>query len=380
MPWQEETVMSLRQDFVRLAQTQTIALSELCRRFGISRKTGYKWLARAKAQVPLADRSRVPHTSPTRTSEPVIQRIIALRMAHPAWGGRKIARVLHDQGHHAIPAPSTITHILHRAGLIAPRTTGEGAVYQRFEHPAPNSLWQMDFKGYFPTQHSRCEPLTVLDDHSRYNVVLQALSSTHTLPVKHTLTQAFRLHGLPQQMNMDNGQPWGSPRAGTHGLSQLSVWLIRLGIHVSFSRPAHPQTNGKDERFHRTLKAEVLQGRVFRDLSHVQHAFDDWRSIYNHVRPHEALDLAVPASRYQPSARPFPEVLPAIVYSPDDVVVRVKSNGDVRFKQHHLKVSKALRDLPIAFRPDYEQDGRYQLYFCHHRFDTLDLKSMPTDA
>ena len=202
------------------------------------------------------------------------------------------------------------------------------------------------------------------------------MKTTNTVPVKQVLTDVFRQYGLPYRINADNGQPWGSPSARAHGVSQLTAWLIRLGIKVSFSRPYHPQTNGKEERFHRTLKAEVLKGRCFSNLNQVQHAFNEWRVIYNHVRPHDALKLNVPASRYQPSARPYPEVLPDIEYSPDDKIVKVTSNGEVRFKRRLLKVSNALTGLPVAFRQVYEHKDVYELYFCHHSLGRVDLNQI----
>lgn len=378
MPWQEETPMSLRREFVALAKTESIPFTQLCQRFGISRTTGYKWLNRAEEaeNENFADRSRRPYTAPTKTPADIEYEVLTLRRQHPAWGGRKISRILNNRGLKNVPAPSTVTHILQRYGLISPRKTGEGAIYCRFEHEKPNQLWQMDFKGHFATQQGRCEPLTVLDDHSRYNLVLHAMSSTNTIPVKQVLTDTFRQYGLPYRINADNGQPWGSPRARTHGLSRLSVWLIRLGVKISFSRPAHPQTNGKDERFHRTLKAEVLKGKTFIDLSHAQHAFDEWRAIYNHVRPHDALNLAVPASRYEPSTRPFPECLPDIEYGPDDIILTVTTKGLVRFKKHQILISKGLAGLPIAFRPAHKRDGVFEIYFCHQRLRELDLSSV----
>jgi len=200
------------------------------------------------------------------------------------------------------------------------------------------------------------------------------MRTTNTIPVKQVLIDVFRQYGLPYRINADNGQPWGSPSAREHGVSQLTTWLIRLGIHISFSRPAHPQTNGKEERFHRTLKTEVLKGKTFSDLNQVQRAFDEWRVIYNHVRPHDALELAVPASRYQPSTRTYPEVLPDIEYSPDDEVVKVTANGHVRFKRRLLKVSKALQGQTVVFRKIHELESVYDLYFCHHSLGRVDLK------
>lgn len=360
--------MVQRREFVRLAQSKALSLAELCRRFGISRKTGYKWLKRA---LDLREHSRRPLHSPQRTAADMQDRVVALRERHPAWGGRKIARRLCDVGCSGVPHPNTVTHILHRHGLIDARRSGEGARYQRFEHDRPNALWQMDFKGDFALSHGRCYPLTVIDDHARYNLVLHACAGQNRAQVQPVLTQAFRRYGLPERINTDNGQPWGSPSAD-HGLSQLSLWWIRLGIRVSFSAPAHPQTNGKDERFHRTLKAEVLSGRHFRDLRHAQAAFDAWRPIYNEQRPHDALQLQVPARRYQPSSRCFPEQLPVIEYGPSDVVVTVGWQGLVRFKGRCFKVSNALKDQPIAFRPT-ERDGHYELYYCHQRIMRIDL-------
>ncbi|WP_067645852.1 IS481 family transposase [Dokdonella koreensis] len=372
MPWTESTCMSQRREFLALAAGQSVPLSELCRRFGISRKTGYKWLARDE----VVDRSRRPHTSPRRTDPALEAQVLSLRQAHPVWGGRKIAARLRHLGYLAVPHPSTITHILRRHGQLEAPLPGEGARYHRFEHPVPNALWQMDFKGDFPLRERRCHPLTVLDDHARYSMALHACQGQSRAQVQPVLEAAFRHYGLPERINVDNGQPWGSPSAW-HGVSALTVWLVRLGVRVSFSRPAHPQTNGKDERFHRTLKAEVLAGRVFADLDHAQRAFDHWRTVYNHERPHQALGMAVPASRYRPSPRPFPDTLPPIEYGDGDTVVTVKAHGVVRFRGQIWRVSKALRDLPIAIRPDPKIDGRFNLYFCHHRVALIDLTEGP---
>lgn len=371
MPWMESTPMSQRREFVRLAQAHSLSFAELCRRFGISRKTGYKWCNRA---ADLREHSRRPQHSPTRTPAAIEERVLTLRHQHPAWGGRKIARRLHDLGVLGVPHPSTISCILDRHGLLHSPVPGAGGRYCRFEHPRPNALWQMDFKGDFATGQGRCYPLTVIDDHARYNVILHACRGQNTEQVQPVLITAFRRYGLPERINADNGQPWGSPSAD-HGLSRLTVWLIRLGIRMSFSAPAHPQTNGKDERFHRTLKAEVLTGRSFATHADVQSAFDRWRPIYNDERPHEALKLAVPATRYQPSPRGYPESLPAIEYGASDTVVIVR-DGQVRFAGRRWKVSNALSTLPVAFRPS-AQDGRYDVYFCHQRILEIDLNKPP---
>jgi transposase InsO family protein len=368
--------MSLRQEFVLLARQPDANIRELCRRFAISPATAYKLLKRyaQQGQDGLADQSRRPQTSPRRTPTAMEQAIVAVRQAHPAWGGRKIWARLRELGHADVPPPSTITSILHRHGLIDPAATALATPWQRFEHAQPNALWQIDFKGDFPTPAGRCHPLTLLDDHSRFNLLLTACGRTHTAAVQEALTGAFRRYGLPVRINADNGPPWGSPRSPEHGMTDLTVWLLRLGIGVSHSRPHHPQTNGKLERFHRSLKAEVLNGRSFEDLQQAQRAFDDWRTVYNQQRPHEGIDMAVPLSRYRPSERPFPTTLAPIEYGPDDHVITVKWDGKLDFQGRRLKVSSALQHLPIALRPDVQEDGCYDVYFCHQRFMRLDLR------
>lgn len=366
--------MTLRKEFVALALGQGVSVTELARRFGISRKTAYKWLHREAAGESLTDRSRRPHGSPMRTSEATTAAVLALRRQHPCWGGRKLHRVLCNEGHANVPAPSTITHLLRRHGLIVAGAPDTPRPWQRFEHAAPNDLWQMDFKGTVTVGQGRCDPLTVLDDHSRYNLALHASADMRTATVQDVLTATFRRYGLPVRMNMDNGSPWGSPGGDSRGLSALSLWLVRLGIQVSFSAPAHPQTNGKDERFHRSLKAEVLNGRTWTDRVHMQRAFDAWRAIYNHRRPHAGIGLAVPGARYRPSPRRFPETLPPIEYAPGDIVRTVHWGGRVTFQGRSLKGSNALRGLPIALRPSPDHDGVYILFFMHHRLATLDMR------
>lgn len=380
MPWNAKHIMDLRQEFVSLARQQDLSMAELCRRFGISRQTGYKWLARhaQEGEAGLADRSRRPLSQPTLTPSELEQRVVQLRRQHPAWGGRKIHRVLADTGVPTPPAPSTVTSILHRHGLISPQASQDATAWQRFEHEQPNALWQMDFKGHFPTlEQGRCSPLTVLDDHSRYNVLLQACAGTDTATVQACLRRAFERYGLPMRINTDNGSPWGSPREPGQ-VSELAIWLIRLGIRISYSRPHHPQTNGKNERFHRSLKAEVLNGRSFRDFAQVQAELNRWRVIYNQQRPHEALALATPMTRYRPSARRFPKTLPPLEYGAHDTVLRVQSNGRIRFKGHRLRVSKALYRLDIAARERVDADGIYDFYLAHHRLMTLDLRRLDT--
>ncbi len=373
MPWQEVSMMESRSEFVRLAGLDAMNISQLCARFGISRKTGYKWLARAESGEALSDRSRRPHASPRRTPQETEAAILALREQHPSWGGRKLRRRLADLGTPA-PAASTITAILTRHGRIDPAEASRHRAFQRFEHRHPNALWQMDFKGHFPMGSARCHPLTLLDDHSRYALCLSACGQESAATVHERLVWTFRRYGLPERINMDNGSPWGAPSAGVERpLTSLTVWLRRLGVRCSHSRPYHPQTNGKDERFHRTLKRDVLHGQAYADLTACQRAFDRFREVYNAQRPHEALGLEVPAARYRPSERSYPEVLPAVEYDGGDEVRRVQSNGWLHFRGHELRVPKALAGQPVALRPT-DTDGVWNVVFIAEQVATVDLR------
>lgn len=373
MPWEEVTVMSQRKEFVMLASANNIPFQALCRRFNISTKTGYKLLDRYRreGETGLLERSRRPHRSPNRTAPAIEAAVLQLRAQHPAWGGRKLHARLRAQGFDTLPATSTITDMLRRHGLIHPDESAKHKVWQRFEHAAPNDLWQMDFKGHFALAKGRCHPLTVLDDHSRFNLCLAACANEQGATVQGALTDVFCRYGLPSRMTMDNGAPWGDD-ANTR-YTAFTVWLMRLGIGVSHSRPYHPQTQGKDERFHRTLALEVLRDNHFADLAEAQSTFDCWRNIYNLERPHEALGLHPPASRYCASPRPFPEQLPPIEYAPDHWVRKVDITGKISFQGKVIRVSKAFRGYSLGLRPTVE-DGLWDVYFCHHKVNQIDLR------
>jgi transposase InsO family protein len=259
MPWNPQDTMQLRLEFVTLAMQQEIAFNELCQRFGISRQTGYKWVNRYQAggREALGDLSRRPHSSPNRTCDELEARVLEVRSQHPAWSAHKISRRLKDQGLQDVPSHSTVNAILQRHGCIGEKASDAATAWTRFERAEPNELWQIDFKGHFGMlDQRRCHPLTVLDDHSRFNLVLQACCSQDTETVYTHLRNAFACYGLPQQINADNGAPWGTPSKPGE-LTELAIRCIRLGIRMSHSRPYHPQTNGKDERFHRSLKCRL---------------------------------------------------------------------------------------------------------------------------
>jgi transposase InsO family protein len=372
MPWQEVSALTLKYEFVMFAQQEGCNVSQLCKSYNISRKTGYKLINRFSelGVEGLLDLSRRPHNSPLKSADIVETAIVALRKKHPTWGGRKLKSRLETLGHQDVPAPSTITEILRRKKLLDPAESLKHTAFISFEHPEPNDLWQMDFKGHFAMRQGRCHPLTVLDDHSRFNITLKACTDQKTGTVQSALINSFRQYGLPHRMTMDNGSPWGNDQY--NDLTPLTAWLIRLGIRVSHSRPYHPQTQGKDERFHRTLKAEAITGQEFDDLLHCQRKFDQFRETYNLERPHESLGMKAPVTRYRPSERLYPEILPAIEYGPDDQVRKVQAEGEVSFKGQLFRVSKALRGYPIALRPT-KIDGTYSVVYCNQTLKEISL-------
>ncbi len=373
MPFKECSLMEVREEFCRLALAEGSNRRELCRRWKISSATAYKWLDRYRAEgvSGLADRSRRPLRSPLRTSEDVEGRVLGVRFEHPAWGGRKIRRVLQNEGVDAVPSASTITEILRRHGRLDGPGTGEVRHWQRFEHAEPNDLWQMDFKGHFAMREGRCHPLTVLDDHSRYSLELGACGNERGETVRRRLEALFERYGLPRRILADNGSPWGT--AGSEQQhTVLTVWLLDLGVGIVHGRAYHPQTQGKEERFHRTLMAEVVNGRLFRDIAEAQKAFDAWRPIYNDKRPHEGIAMEVPSSRYRPSPRSMPNSIPAPEYESQAHVRKVRSRGGVSFRNREVPVSKAFAGRYVALRKT-NVDGRFDICYRHHRLGQVDL-------
>jgi transposase InsO family protein len=375
MPFHEGSRMDARLEFVMLASVEGANVRSLCRRFGVSPTTGYKWLERWRIEraTGLQELSRRPHDSPARSTAATEEAVLSLRAEHPAWGGRKIARRLKDLGHEQVPAPSTVTAILKRHGVVLGAHGGGQSAFTRFERARPNELWQMDFKGHVALHTGRLHPLTVLDDHSRFAVVLAACANQQTETVRRQLIAAFRRYGLPEGLITDNGSPWGDGPGSP--FTPLGVWLIEHGIRISHSRPYHPQTMGKDERFHRSLKAEVLCGPPFADLAAADRAFERWRIVYNTQRPHEALKLAVPASRYQSSSRDYVEAIVPFEYAPGDMVRRVQQGGHVSFFGRDVKLPKAFHGKAVAFRPT-TQDGVFDVAFRTQRIATIDIRPL----
>jgi transposase InsO family protein len=375
MPFKECSLMDQRSEFCRLASGPGANMRELCRRFKVSPTTGYKWLRRHGdgGAAGLADRSHRPHTSPSRTDTATELAILGVREAHPAWGGRKIRRVLQDDGLCAAPAASTITEILRRRGRLDGPGTGQQRSWTRFEHAAPNDLWQMDFKGHVAMADGRrCHPLTILDDHSRYALEVGACANEQGSTVRGRLERVFQRYGLPWRLLTDNGPPWGVPN-GLARHTALTVWLLDLGVETIHGRPHHPQTQGKDERFHRSLNAEALDGPPFADLDRAQEVFDRWRHVYNERRPHEAIGLNTPASRYAMSRRPMPERIEPPCYEPQAQVRKVDSTARISFKGRAIDVSRAFVGRQLALRAT-ETNGVFDLCYRRHVLSQVDLR------
>ena len=375
MPWREVSTVDQRREFVALASVEGANRRELCRRFGISAQTGYKWLSRVTGDAAdLSDCSRQPHASPSRSSDVIEALVLAVRDVHPAWGARKIERCLARDGHDAT-ALSTIHAILKRHGRVVPPAGKSGQPWQRFEKDAPNVMWQMDFKGHMPLgRGGDCHPLTVIDDHSRYAVCLKACANEQANTVQDAMTRTFERYGLPEFILADNGSPWGD--GPYRGWTRLGVWLLKLGTGLYHGRPYHPQTHGKNERFNRTLKAEVFAMKRFQDLRDAQHALDAWRSVYNLERPHEALGQEVPASRYTPSSRSMPKNLPVVEYDDGEILRTVDTTRSyISFKGRHWRMPQAFRGERIAIRPK-AKDGLFDVCFGAHKIAEIDLNRL----
>jgi len=371
MPFREFSIVSQRAEFCRLAGLPGANVRSLCRDFGIGHTTAYRWRGRYEAGEVLADRSRRPKSSPSRTPPEVEARVLALREQHPCWGGRKLRKLLERAGVGRPPSASTITEVLRRHGKLDGPRAGAARDYVRFEHAEPNDLWQMDFKGHFALGEGRCHPLTLLDDHSRYALEIGACADERARTVRARLERLFARYGLPRRILADNGPPWGTSGPERHTL--LTVWLMDLGIAISHGRPHHPQTQGKEERFHRTLKAELIDRAALAELGEAQAAFDAWRQMYNHERPHEAIGLEVPASRYRPSLRTMPGTVDPPQYEPQAEVRTVDDNGRLSFKGRRIRCSKAFVGRKVALRAT-DADGIFDLCYRRHVLAQVDLR------
>lgn len=346
MPWKEETVQQKREEFVCAVIAKEKSISELCRDYDITRKTGYKWVLRYKQGESLGDRSHAALCRTNRTPTDIEEIILNERGNHPTWGARKLKRSLENKGYENLPAASTISLILRRKGCIDPEESVKHLPFKRFEREAANQLWQMDFKGDFAMlDGKRCYPLTILDDHSRYLICLDAKENMKYGGVCASLQRIFTDHGLPDAILCDNGNPWGHSR---DGYTNFDVWMMMLGILPIHGRPFHPQTQGKDERFHRTLNHDLLCRVCLHDVFHAQDEFNQYRYGYNSERPHAALNLDVPSKHYQTSKKKYPDDLKEPDYDCSQILRKVNYKGYISINRHRYFLSEVFADKYIA--------------------------------
>ena len=345
MPWEQKTVMQERERFVADVENRIDTVTALCDQYGISRKTGYKWIKRAAEGQRLCDQSRCPHQQPSKTARETEALILALREANPSWGGKTIKAVLESAGLEGIPSAKTCGNILKRNGCIDPLESKKHRPFQRFEREKCNELWQTDFKGDFLLgDNTRCYPLTILDDHSRFSIRIEPKSVANGLI--ESFTQAFQEYGLPDAVLSDNGSQFSGFKGGyTH----FERFLMDLDVAPIHGRIMHPQTQGKLERFHRTLKQEALRTTP-ENMQAAEKRFSEWRFKYNELRPHSALQMKTPASVYHPSARELFQPKP-YEYDVGARVIKINNWGYLRFGPIQVYLSETMRDTYLEIRP-----------------------------
>ena len=370
MPWECKTVEDQRREFAQAAM-YCKNFSALCREFGITRRTGLKWKERYTACQPLTDRSRKPHTTPTRTPEEVELLILAVRAENPGWGAKTIHRVLERRGCQNLPCVKTVNNILHRYGCISPEESQKRQPYTSFEKERCNVMWQTDFKGEFRMKDNNyCYPLTILDDHSRYSLRIAPRLSTANVVIP-VFTEVFQQYGMPDSILSDNGAQFAGFRKG---YTQFEKWLIDLDILPIHGRIMHPQTQGKIERFHRTMKHELLNHTEIADIEDAQTKFRLWQDKYNNLRPHEALGMKTPGEVYEPSQRQYESKVKEFEYGGEHHVLKVNSWGYVRFNGWQVYLSETMANQYIEFRTSSDGETFAACYrnFKIAEFDTED--------
>lgn len=367
MPWESKTVEELRKEFVKEAKNSA-NFSALCREFGITRKTGYKWLERYETGASLTDQSRKPLTVPTRTPEGVELLITSLRTENPGWGAKKIKAVLERQGY-ILPCVKTVNNILNRYNCISKEESLKHKPYIRFEKERCNQMWQTDFKGQFcMADRNYCYPLNIFDDHSRFVIKIVPSLSTANLVIP-SFRAAFEEFGLPDSILSDNGAQFAGFK---RGYTQFEKWLMNLDILPIHGRIMHPQTQGKIERFHRSMNEELLKHTVFENIEDADRKLQEWRMKYNTVRPHEALGMRCPAEVYVPSNRSFSELPIRHDYSGAHHVVKVNSWGYVRFDRWQVYLSETMVGEYIEFRPSKSGES---FIACYRNFQIAEFST-----
>ena len=369
MPWECKTMERLREEFV-LAAKRTNNFSSLCREFGITRKTGYKWVERFENGYDLKNRSTRPNSIANKTSKEVEQVILALRNDNPGWGAKTIKKVLENNGYENIPCVKTVNNILDRYGCILKDESEKRHKYIRFQRENCNEMWQTDFKGDFELSNGkRCYPLDIIDDHSRYLIKIVPSYSTKNVVIP-AFESAFSEYGMPSSILSDNG---GQFAGFKQGYTQFEKWLMCLDILPIHCRIKHPQTQGKIERFHKTLKNELLKYNSFENIEHADTKMQAWREKYNHIRPHEALNMFTPGDIYVKSDRKYTGIINPYEYSGEYPVLKVNCKGYISFEFKRLYFSETFIGEYIEFRPNPLGDS---FYACFRNFRIAEFDSI----
>ena len=360
MPWIERRVEMLREEFIAQSIQDDRNISALCEEYGISRKTGYKWIKRYQENGCLEDRSRRPKKSSTKTDERLERLISDIRQERPGWGARKIQAYLRRKGH-IMPCVRTVNNILKRNGLISLEASLARRPFKRFEREQNNELWQADFKGdILMADGNRCYPLTILDDHSRFALLIEPKSSQKG--VLQNFIQIFRVYGLPQSILTDNGPTFAGFKNGYTQFERALMDQDILPIHGQFF---HPQTQGKIERFHRSMKNEVFQFRHLLNLADAAEVLEQWKTIYNCERPHEALGDRCPAQVYTPSQRLYLEKIPVFEYSSQYHLIKINNWGFLQFAAYQIYISETFRDTHVQLVPNESENS---VLVCYRNF------------
>jgi transposase InsO family protein len=372
MPWEMRTLKMSREAFVREVKVGEKSKSHLCREYGISRVTGYKWLKRYENGEGMDDRSKAPFHVANKTPADKEAKILKVRKAHPAWGPRKIRRFLINNGDVDLPSKSTVGNILKRNGFISEAASKASTPYKRFQKAWCNEMWQADFKGHFAMKDgNRCHPLTVLDDYSRFSLCVDAKENEQGKGVMKSFEGLFDANGLPDSLLCDNGNPWGNSQ--TTSYTKFEVWLMEYDILPIHGRIMHPQTQGKVERFHRIMKEELLNLREIENIVHAQRCFDSFRRCYNKERPHEALNMGVPAEFYHASQRKKPIRIVTWEYPKEYSVRKIKSTGYLTYGNQGYFLSESFGGKTVALR-ESSLEGCVNVYFRGFRVARISVR------
>lgn len=371
MPWKDNSLAMIREEFVKRVLLNKETKTALCQEYGISRPTGDKWIKRYLNDEPLSDRSKAPFKTANKTPSDIEKLILDYRKSHPAIGAVKIRRILQNKGYENIPSSSTVNAILKRNGCITAEASRAATPSKRFVKDFPNDMWQADFKGNFLLENqSRCYPLNVIDDHSRMCLCSQALASEGYEAVLPVFLNLFEEYGLPLSLLCDNGNPWGTSHKG--GFTSFEVYLMELGILVLHGRVCHPQTQGKEESFNRSMTKELLRFHNFNDLNDAQMYFNDYRNFYNYERPHHSLELDVPSQHYYKSNRKMPSKIYDWDYPNEYKPRKVSAKGYLYCAGTQYYFSEGFANKTVAIR-ESSVPGFINVYFRQFKIARINI-------